>query len=515
VSDSDWGTAALLTAILAELPEFLRQLRDWSFWQDYGFFLQTRWGVLLFLAAMPLVWLFQFLAPRRWWLVFLSTLSLAFIAFTLVPWPVNGALPRGVPLPGAPAEVPLSWQHRAVLGTFHAGVVLTLLACVYGLARVGERKCRQAGDNPRSPLRAAVLLLVVGYFGLYVVRHAIQTAGGRSHALEAWMLFPAFHETGLAFVFVKSVHYVWDSCRGRIYNTGWWRFLCWMTFFPSYRVGPIERYHDFYTQIHRCHRRWRATDLPHGVRRIVQGAAKGLLALFIVERAVPTLGEHFVKAGSVEAIPYLSLWVAAWTALGDVELILAGYTDIAVGLARLMGYRMVENFKWMFVSRNFVELWHRAHISVSHCLRDYCYYPLIRRGPFRRRPLLAAGARRNRREELTQLLRPGVNYYITFMLCGLWHAPVFNWLFWGFCTASGMMVFELWNWFWQRRARQNGRLYQLLRGLRIADGGLVGRMLGIAVTFNFFSVTLLALLGPQTFLLVLGELVRRPFTWIF
>ncbi len=504
---------ALPGALFHALPEFANEVVSWSFWARRGYGLHWRWGVLLFLAAMPLVWAFQFLAPRRWWLVFLSFLSLGFIAFTLMPWPVDGALPQDVDLPGVPRGAPMTAAWRAVLGVLHAGLVVLLMVGVFRLARAAEKQAAVA-LHPRRPLLISVVLLVAGYFALYALRHVWCDVDNGAQALTAYMILPRFHEAGLAYLFVRAVHYVWDSSRGLIQNRGWWRFFCWITFFPSFRVGPIERFHDFHTQVLRCHRRWRATDLLYGAGRIGEGCLKGLVAIYLIEHGVPDLAKYFRELGSLDAVPYWELWGAGWVLLLMGYAFLAGYTDVAVGLARLMGYRMVENFRWLILSENLGDLWHRVHISMSRCLRDYCYYPLVRRGPFRRPRLPAGGGPLTRRQELRRILLPSVNYFITFVLCGLWHQPRINCVVWGLCVGCGMVVYELWAWFWQRRARAEGTEYRLLRRLGIAGGGPIGRVLGIIVTLNFFSITFYAMLSPGMLLGVGWELVSRPMEWL-
>jgi len=508
---ADWLTSPLSPDWLCALRDFCGQFGDWSHWQSHGFYLATRWGVLWFLAVIPLVWVFEFLAPRRWWLVFLSILSLAFIAFGLMPWPMDGVFPEQVAHHGGHA---MTWARRAMYGLLHAAIVVLLLVGVYRLARTGERRCREAGRNPWHPLVAAVLFLIVGYFVLYGIRSGWRRLGEGAYSLDAFIILPNFHEAGLAYIFVKSVHYVWDSCRGRIQNRSWWRFLCWMTFFPSFRVGPIERYHDFFTQVQRCHRRFRASDLLHGLRRIVQGALKGVLCLFLSNQWLPAVGNELadtVATSGASSVPYLTVWMLPWMVLMTAYLALAGYTDIAIGLARLMGYRMAENFNWMFFSHNLSELWRRTHMTMSRCLRDYCYYPLVRRGPFRRRPLPGGPAG----QQVGRLLLPTVNFYITFVFCGLWHAPVSKMILWGLLFGTGMAVFELWVWFWQQRVDHNGLLYRGLARTGLAGGGWPQRVLGVLLTIHFLALSVLLFHGPELFFVVTRELIHRPFTWLF
>ena len=113
-----------LYALAGDFWEFIRGWGTREQWDLCGYLLGWRWAVLLFLLAMPLVWLMQFAAPRRWWLPFLSGLSLLFIAFLLTPWPQDGMLRGAVAVQGFMPPAPLSTAHRAGLGAIHAALGL-------------------------------------------------------------------------------------------------------------------------------------------------------------------------------------------------------------------------------------------------------------------------------------------------------------------------------------------------------------------------------------------------------
>src|SRR5690606_20842779 len=90
----------------------------------------------------------------------------------------------------------------------------------------------------------------------------------------------------------------------------------------------------------------------------------------------------------------------------------SGYTDIARGVSLFMGFRLQENFLWPYLSVGITDLWRRWHISLASWLRDYLYIPL-------------GGSRKG-------TLRTYRNILLTFTLCGLWHAPAWNFIMWGF-----------------------------------------------------------------------------------
>src|SRR5262249_54799249 len=98
----------------------------------------------------------------------------------------------------------------------------------------------------------------------------------------------------------------------------------------------------------------------------------------------------------------------------------SGYSDIAIGLARILGIRLPENFNWPYVATNLQEFWQRWHISLSTWIRDYIYIPLggNQLGPIRRM----------------------VNAFAAMALCGLWHGPAWNFVAWGVYHGLGLAV---------------------------------------------------------------------------
>src|SRR5205085_4390276 len=98
----------------------------------------------------------------------------------------------------------------------------------------------------------------------------------------------------------------------------------------------------------------------------------------------------------------------------------SGYSDIAIGCARLLGIQLPENFNWPYAARNLQEFWHRWHISLSSWIRDYVYIPL--------------GGNRH------GLARKALNALTAFALCGLWHGAAWNFVLWGVYHGAGLAI---------------------------------------------------------------------------
>jgi alginate O-acetyltransferase complex protein AlgI len=181
-------------------------------------------------------------------------------------------------------------------------------------------------------------------------------------------------------------------------------FALYILLFPQLIAGPIIRWRDFIDQI--AHRQWRAADAAYGIRRFLLGLGKKVLI-------ANTLGR---VADAIFPLPQAQLTTSiAWLGIVCYTLQIyfdfSGYSDMALGLMRMFGFRILENFNYPYISRSIREFWRRWHISLSNWFLDYLYVPLggNREGP----------ARAYR------------NLVIVFLLCGLWHGASWPFVLWG------------------------------------------------------------------------------------
>ena len=159
-------------------------------------------------------------------------------------------------------------------------------------------------------------------------------------------------------------------------------------------------------------------DFAYGVRRFIIGLAKKVLIANIV--AVP--------ADAIFAMPVAQLTAAhAWLGVVCYTLQIyfdfSGYSDMAIGLGAMFGFRFPENFRWPYIAQTVQEFWRRWHISLSTWFRDYLYVPL--------------GGNRVRRHG------PYVNLVTVFFLCGLWHGASWNFVIWGLFHGTFLVVERL------------------------------------------------------------------------
>jgi alginate O-acetyltransferase complex protein AlgI len=187
----------------------------------------------------------------------------------------------------------------------------------------------------------------------------------------------------------------------------------YLLLFPQLIAGPIIRYRDIADQLAR--RVVTLDDFAYGVRRFIIGLGKKVLIANVV--AGP--------ADAIFALPFGELSAAhAWLGITCYTLQIyfdfSGYSDMAIGLGRMFGFRFPENFRWPYVARSVQGFWRRWHISLSTWFRDYLYVPL---GGNRVPP-----ARRY------------VNLVTVFFLCGLWHGASWTFVVWGLWHGAFLVV---------------------------------------------------------------------------
>ena len=216
----------------------------------------------------------------------------------------------------------------------------------------------------------------------------------------------SFHlPAGISFFTFQAISYLVDVSRKivpaeqKMLNCG-----LYISMFPQLIAGPIVRYHDIAKQL--VQRTISRDGFARGAERFVFGLSKKVLL-------ADSLG---VKADAIFALPIAGLstgqaWLGATCFSLQIYYDFSGYSDMAIGLGKMFGFRLPENFNYPYVARSIRDFWRRWHISLSTWLRDYLYIPL-------------GGNRCGNRRNLFNLL-------LVFTLCGLWHGAAWTFVVWG------------------------------------------------------------------------------------
>ena len=222
---------------------------------------------------------------------------------------------------------------------------------------------------------------------------------------------------GISFYTFQALSYVIDVYRGECTpQRSYLRVLLYICLFPQLVAGPIVKYHDIDEQI--GGRQASIDDVALGLRRFCVGLAKKVLIANTMASAADAL---FGLSPSLISAPVA--WVAAISYLMQIYFDFSAYSDMAIGLGAMFGFRFLENFDYPYVSTSIKEFWRRWHISLSTWFKEYVYIPL-------------GGNRRGR-------LRAGFNKAIVFFLCGLWHGANWTFVVWGLVHGTFSLLEEV------------------------------------------------------------------------
>jgi len=309
----------------------------------------------------------------------------------------------------------------------------TLVDYWAGLAIAGT-----ADGRRRALFLSLSLVSNLGMLGYFKYTNFLLTNGC---GLLGWQCgaFDIFLPVGISFYTFQSISYVVDVYRHRLpAEPSLLRFAFYVAFFPHLVAGPIVRARYFLHQLDEPVKLGRR-ELESALFLIALGLFKKMvLADSLADFAAPPF-EHPETASALTA------WLGLFSFTMQIFFDFSGYTDVAIGCARLMGYRIPPNFRRPYTAVSFTEFWRRWHLSLSFWLRDYLYIPL---GGSRMRTALGVCR----------------NLMITMMLGGLWHGASWTFVLWG--TVHGLLLSleRLLGWGRLSRDYQGRPLARILRG---------------------------------------------------
>ncbi len=210
---------------------------------------------------------------------------------------------------------------------------------------------------------------------------------------------------GISFFTFQAISYIADVYRGEtegsksIINVA-----LYISFFPQLIAGPIVKYRDINKQIESRHMTWQMC--ADGFRRFIYGLGKKVLIANVLGLCVDTIYSY-----DIAVIDTLAAWIAALVYTLQIYYDFSGYSDMAIGLGKMFGFNIMENFNYPYMSRSVSEFWRRWHISLGSWFREYVYIPL--------------GGNR------ISSARTYLNLAIVFLLTGLWHGADLSFIIWG------------------------------------------------------------------------------------
>ena len=286
-------------------------------------------------------------------------------------------------------------------------LILFAITIITYLTSLGISRCNHI--RVKRLLLLSNIFLIIGilfYFKYYNflavnIEHLLSSFGLGIEIPEFKLLLPI----GISFYTFKALGYSIDVYRGKTaVERDFLSFALFVSFFPQLAAGPIDRANNLLPQLHQC-QRFEYENFMKGIKIMLWGY---FLKLALADRCgiyVDTIFNHldYHNGGSYLVASFLF----AFQIYGDF----AGYSLIAIGVAKVMGFDLMENFRRPYFASSVGEFWHRWHISLSTWFRDYVYIPL-------------GGSRVSK-------ARCYFNLLITFLISGIWHGANWTFIIWG------------------------------------------------------------------------------------
>jgi D-alanyl-lipoteichoic acid acyltransferase DltB (MBOAT superfamily) len=342
-------------------------------------------------------------------MLFNSPVFLAFLAAFFVPYfALRGRARTGFIL--LASYLFYGWWDWRFLG------LIALTTTVDYFSALAMAACADAAKRKRFLLASACSnLVILGFFKYF---NFFVSSANDAAALFGWHLSPwtlrVVLPVGISFYTFQSLSYVADVYRDRLAaERDWLRYAAYLAFFPQLVAGPIERASHLLPQFGLEHA-FDGKRALSGLQLAVWGFAKKVV---VADSLAPLVEARF---GAPLVHGALDLWLGLYFYAFQIYCDFSGYSDIARGVARMLGFDLMVNFDRPYFSRSLREFWTRWHVSLSGWLRDYLYIPL-------------GGGRGKAWSRLRALM-------LTMLLGGLWHGAAWTFVFWGFFHGTGLLA---------------------------------------------------------------------------
>lgn len=304
-----------------------------------------------------------------------------------------------------------SWEFMGLLA------LSTLLDYIYGFSVASPNRKKARIFLWLSIINNLGILAIFKYFNFFAsqFQQGFEMLGLHMNPVVLNVALPV----GISFYTFHGMSYVFDIYRGvqkpvkSLIDYG-----VFVSFFPLLVAGPIERANHLLPQVQK-RREFNYSTAVEGGRLILWGLFKKVIIADSLAGVVDEIFLNYQHAGSAELV--VGALFFAFQIYGDFS----GYSDIALGTAKLFGIELLSNFRFPYFSRDIAEFWRRWHISLSSWFRDYLYIPL-------------GGSRVGKVKAVR-------NTFIIFLVSGFWHGANWTFIVWGFIHACGFMPLLLTN----------------------------------------------------------------------
>ena len=370
-------------------------------------------------------------------------------------------------------RIALSWLIAASLffyGWWNPAYLGLLIGSIFANYAIGVALGSVGTPNKKTLLIIGITgnLMVIGYFKYtnFFIDN-LNWATGTNYNLEAIIL-----PLAISFFTFQQIAYLADAYYGKTKEYNFLHYCLFVTFFPQLIAGPIVHHKEMLPQFAKDRvYRFNHVNLAIGITIFALGLFKKvILADSIAVHATPV----FDAAHAGAALSFIEAWTGALAYTFQLYFDFSGYSDMAIGLARMFGIKLPINFNSPYKANNIIDFWRRWHITLSRFLRDYLYIPL-------------GGNRHGQTRRYANLM-------IVMLLGGLWHGAGWTFVLWGLLHGAYLSINHIWHKVCAVISRARNKPFKLSpvisRGItfiaivvawvpfRAADIGSAGHMLG-------------------------------------
>ncbi len=253
------------------------------------------------------------------------------------------------------------------------------------------------------------------FINCYVLKSIVENACNNKNTKVLFLI-------GVSYFSFKFIHFIVDSYKNKISNYDLAAFINYIFFFPSFFSGPINRYQSFTNCIGK-EPNWKE-DIAVGSKRIING----LFRKIVVGDSIYC---YSISSVNIENMIWYQTMFAVYAYMFFIYFNFSGYTEMAIGIGRMAGIELPENFNNPFIKRNLQQFWASWHMSLTGWLTDYIYWPLTKRIRsftfFKKRPVTLSC----------------ISILVTFLVCGLWHGDGMNFVVWGLYHGVGLSILNI------------------------------------------------------------------------
>ena len=385
-----------------------------------------------------------------------------------------------------------NWRAAAILG----GIVLAL-----GLTRYLGLSIPLTASNPPQMPQILLILSIIALAG-YLLWHFSKTGKLLLSAASISIILifvilkvPALSEwvsqvlrgwngqstllaspldlrwLGFSYIAFRLLHTLRDRQSGRLPAVNLEEYVVYVIFFPALSAGPIDRIERFVGDLRRP-LSLSSDDYGEAGKRLVLG----LFKKFVVADTLALAALNATNAMQVRSMGWA--WVILYAYTFQIYFDFSGYTDIAIGLGRLLGIRLPENFKAPYLKPNLTQFWNNWHMTLTQWFRAYFYNPVTR-------------ALRSGKKKFSIPSIVFITQMATMVLIGLWHGVTWNFVAWGAWHGLGLFVHNRWS------EKTKGRFTEISPGWQKAlnAGGVLLTFHFVAIGWIFFALPSLTISG--------------------